>query len=151
MQTQTIIDGLASVPIGTIVAWVTIVAGILAGVSAITVKLYKVFSKYKEKADEYEGLKSDLRAHAETLDKMSKILVKIQGEMQEQVEVNRNQVKHSIVVACDKALSEGRISAGALESLMDLFEEYTDVFHGNGYVKALVDKVLRLPVTGRLE
>ena len=82
---------------------------------------------------------------------MNKILATIQSEMQEQVEVNKNQVKHSIVVACDKSLSEGRISASALESLMELFEEYTDVFHGNGYVKAMVDKVLRLPVTGRLE
>ena len=151
MQTQTILDQLARVPIGTIIAWVVVIAGILTSVSAITVKLYKAFSKYKEKADEYEGLKNDLRDHANTLNEMSNVLIKIQSEMQEQVEVNRNQVKHSIVVACDKALSEGRISAGALESLMDLFSEYTDVFHGNGYVKALVDKVLRLPVTGRLE
>lgn len=151
MQTQTVIDQLANVPIGTIIAWVVVVAGILTTVSAVTIKLYKAFSKYREKADEYEGLKNDLKSHATTLHEMSNILIKIQSEMQEQVDVNRNQVKHSIVVACDKALSEGRISAGALESLMDLFGEYTDVFHGNGYVKALVDKVLRLPVTGRLE
>ena len=151
MQTETIVNQLVNIPIGTIIAWIAVIAGILTSVSAITVKLYKAFSKYKEKADEYDGLKNDLKEHSNTLNEMGKILTTIQGEIREQVEVNRNQVKHSIVVACDKALSEGRISAGALESLMDLFSEYTDVFHGNGYVKALVDKVLRLPVTGRLE
>lgn len=151
MQTQSIVEELVKVPVGTIIAWVVVIAGILTSVSAITVKLYKVFSKYKEKADEYEGQKEELKKHAETLTSINETLQTIQSEMKEQVEVNKNQIKHSIVLACDKALSEGRISASALESLMELFEEYTDVFHGNGYVKALVDKVLRLPVTGRLE
>lgn len=151
MQAQTIAEELVKVPIGTIIAWVAVIAGILTSVSTITVKLYKVFSKYKEKADEYEGQKEELKKHAETLTSINDTLQTIQAEMKEQVEVNKNQIKHSIVLACDKALSEGRISASALESLMELFEEYTDVFHGNGYVKALVDKVLKLPVTGRLE
>ena len=151
MQTQTIIDQLSRVPVGTIIAWVVVVAGILASVSALTVKLYKAFSKYKEKADEYEEQKRELKEHSEAFIGMSKILEDIQAQMKEQVEVNKNQIKHSIVLACDKAISEGQISAGALKSLMELFSEYTDVFHGNGYVKALVDKVLQLPVSGRLE
>lgn len=151
MQTQTIVDQLASVPIGTIIAWVAVIAGILTSVSAVTVKLYKAFSKYKERSDEYEEQKKVIKTHTETLNTMSSILVKIEDQMKEQVEVNKNQIKHSIVIACDRAISERKISAGALKSLMELYEEYTDVFKGNGYVKALVDKVLLLPVIGTLE
>lgn len=151
METQSIIEDLAMVPVGTIIAWVTVIAGILASVSAITVKLYKVFIKYKKRADENEEQRNEIKAHAEALEEIKVALASIQAALGEQRDVNLKQIRYSIVCACDKAISEEKISAGSLKSLMDLYSEYTDVFHGNGYVKALVDKVLLLPVVGRLE
>lgn len=32
-----------------------------------------------------------------------------------------------------------------------MFEEYTTIFHGNGYVKTMVYKVRELPVKGKLD
>lgn len=151
MQTQTVIEELVTIPIGTIIAWVTVIAGILASVSAITVKLYKVFIKYKAKADKNEEQRKEIEAHAKTLEEIKKSLAYIQEALGEQREVNLKQIRYSIVCACDKAISDGQISAGSLKSLMDLYSEYTDVFHGNGYVKVLIDKVLVLPVIGKLE
>ena len=144
MQTQTIIDQLIHVQIGTIIAWVAVISGIIASISAITVKLYKAFSKYKDKSDEYEKQKEALQSHESTLQDMSKVLTSL-------VEINKDQLKHSIVTTCDVAIAEGKISAGAFKSLMELFSAYTDVFHGNGYIAALVEKVRQLPVVGRLE
>lgn len=151
MDTQPILNTLAEIPLGVVIGWIAVIAGILTGVSATTVKLYKVFTKYKERADENEEQKKELQEHAQTLIEIKNSLVNIQSSLSEQRDVNLKQIRYSIVCACDKALAEEHISAGALKSLMDLYSEYTDVFHGNGYVKALVDKVLLLPVVGRLE
>ena len=38
-----------------------------------------------------------------------------------------------------------------LRSLEELYEEYTRIFNGNGYVKTLVMKVRALPVVGVLD
>ena len=150
-ETQTAINTLAQIPIGTIIAWLGIFAGIITGICTATVKLYKLFTKYKEKSDEDEDLKEKIKEHADTLGCIKKSIDEIKTVLDEQYEINFMQRRHSIVVVCEQALNDGKISAGLLQSTLDLYEEYRDLMHGNGYVKILIDKVVKLPVIGSLE
>ena len=45
MESQDIIQQLSAIPVGTIIAWVTVLAGIIGVVSTGTIKLYKIFEK----------------------------------------------------------------------------------------------------------
>ena len=42
---------------------------------------------------------------------------------------------------CEDALERGEMSTNKLQSLEEMYEEYTDLFHGNGYVKTLMTRV----------
>ena len=47
----------------------------------------------------------------------------------------------NITGVCEEALEKGEISSSKLNSLEEMYEEYVDIFHGNGYVKTLITKV----------
>ena len=32
-----------------------------------------------------------------------------------------------------------------------MYEEYVEIFHGNGYVKTLMERVRKLPIVGKLD
>ena len=75
----------------------------------------------------------------------------IKKSLDEQKEVNLKQVRYNIVHACDDAISAGAISAGKLRSIEEMYEEYTSIFHGNGYVKTMVLKARQLPISRQLD
>ena len=78
-------------------------------------------------------------------------LAKINKRLDEQSDVNLKQVRHTIVHTCYDAIAAGEIQVGKLKSLEEMFDEYLNVFHGNGYVKSLVERVRKLPVVGSLD
>lgn len=151
MDTKSVWDLLSSIPIGTVLAWVFVIAAIATFLCTGTIKLYKVFTKYKKVKDENEKQKSLLDKHDKALEDINESLKRITEALEEQKEVNLKQIRHEIVHTCDDAISAGKISASKLRSLEEMYEEYIDVFHGNGYVKTLVCKVRTLPVVGRLD
>lgn len=151
MDTQSVWDILSNISIGTILAWGFVICSILATICGGTVRLYKLFTKYSSIKDENEKQKKLLQKHDGILTQLNASLNEIKCSMREQKEVNLKQVRYQIVHTCDDAIASGEISAGRLRSLEEMFEEYTDIFHGNGYVKTMVMKVRRLPVTGKLD
>ena len=46
---------------------------------------------------------------------------------------------------------KGEISINKLRSLEEMYEEYVEIFHGNGYVKTLMERVRKLPIVGKLD
>lgn len=142
---------LFNLTIGQVVAWVAVIAAIIAGIVAATIKLYKAFSKVKALKDADIDKTETLKKHDEMMDKICDRLDCIQKALDEQKDVNLKQVRYQIVHTCDDALDAGFITAGRLKSLEELFEEYTEIFHGNGYVKTMMEKTRCLDVRGKLD
>lgn len=151
MDTQSIWDLLSSIPIGTLVAWIIVIFAIISVLCTVTIRLYKIFEKYKEVKDKNEKQEKIIEGHEKTLEEIEKSLVSIKKSLDEQKEVNLKQIRHTIVHTCEDAIDKGEISINKLQSLEEMFDEYTEIFHGNGYVKTLVKKVRELPVVGNFD
>jgi len=141
MDTKDVWEVLAQIPIGVLVAWVLVIITLIATIIAGIVRLYKVFTKVREVQDENEKYKAKIDGQEEKLDKILDDLNQIKKDLDEQKDVNFKQVRYNIVHTCDNAIAKGEISAGKLRSLEEMYEEYTDVFHGNQYVSTLMHKV----------
>lgn len=142
---------LAKIPIGTIVAWAVVVMSIITVICLVVVRSYKAFTKYSKLKDENEKQKQMILEHDKLIKSVNDSLAEIKSSLDTQKDVNLKQIRHTIVHTCDDAISAGCISAGKFKSLEELFEEYTNVFHGNGYVKIMVEKVRGLPIIGNLD
>ncbi|MDY4495021.1 MAG: hypothetical protein SPE24_09145 [Erysipelotrichaceae bacterium] len=151
MDTQSIWDLLSSIPIGTVVAWVIVICAIISALCAGTIKLYKAFEKYKEVKDKNEKQEKIIEVHEKTIEEIGKALTEIKKSLDEQKEVNLKQIRHTIVHTCEDALDKGEISINKLRSLEEMYDEYIEIFHGNGYVKTLVARVRELPIIGKLD
>lgn len=151
MDTQSIWDLLSSIPIGTVVAWVIVICAIISALCAGTIKLYKAFEKYKEVKDKNEKQEKIIEVHEKTIEEIGKALTEIKKSLDEQKEVNLKQIRHTIVHTCEDALDKGEISINKLRSLEEMYDEYIEIFHGNGYVKTLVARVRGLPIIGKLD
>lgn len=151
MDTQSIWDLLSSIPIGTIVAWIVVICAIITVLCTGSIKLYKVFTKYKEMKDKDLKQTEVIINHDNTLREIEKSLQSINKSLKEQKEVNLKQIRHTIVHTCEEALEKGEISINKLRSLEEMYEEYVEIFHGNGYVKTLMERVRKLPIVGKLD
>lgn len=177
MDTQPIWDSLSAIPVGTIVAWVTVIAAIVSAIWFVIMKLFKVFAKYqniREREEEqtrllaaHDELLSDIRdelikisgsihndilaEHDELLSEVKGELVKINDSMDEQKNVTLAQLRYSITRACREAMDDGHISTVKLEALEGMFDQYEHVFNGNGYVKTIMEKTRELPVINVIE
>ena len=151
MDNQSAIDTLSSISVGQIIAWFSVISAIITAICTGTIKLYKVFTKYREAKDKNEKQEKIIESHETTLKEIDKTLQEIKKSLEEQKEVNLKQVRHTIVHTCEDALDRGEISINKLRSLEEMYEEYIDIFHGNGYVKTLVEKVRQLKVVGKVD
>lgn len=59
-------------------------------------------------------------------------------------------LRNQLVQMGEDAIDRGYISIRKLKSLEELYEEYTDKYDGNSYVKTLMEKIRRLKVVGKL-
>lgn len=150
MDTKSIWDMLAGISMGTVVAWIIVLSTILTIVSSVAIRLYRLFSKYKNLKDENEEQKKLLQEHEQVLSKIDKTLESIKLSLDEQRDVNLKQIRHVIVDICSDAIKDEYIGVNKLRILEEMYSEYVDVFHGNGYVKTLVSKVRKLPVKGEI-
>lgn len=151
MDTNSIWNLLGNITIGTAIAWIVVISSIVATIVTGAVKTYQLFEKYKEAKDKTEKQESVIESHDNTLKDINNTLQEIKESLEEQKEVNLKQIRHTIVHTCEEALEKGEISINKLRSLEEMYEEYVEVFHGNGYVKTLVYKVRKLKVVGKLD
>lgn len=151
MDTKSVWDLLSSIPIGTVVAWIVVICAIITALCTGTIKLYKIFTKYKEMKDKDKKQTEIIESHDATLKEIDTTLKAISKSLNEQKEVNLKQIRHTIVHTCEDALEKGEISINKLRSLEEMYEEYVEIFHGNGYVKTLVMRVRKLKIVGKLD
>lgn len=151
MDTQPIWDSLSGITIGQIVACITVILAIISALCTATIKLYKVFTKYRDMKDKEQKQETIIETHDKTLNEIKDSLQDIKNSLNEQKDVNLKQLRHTIVQTCEDCLEKGEISINRLRSLEEMYSEYVDVFHGNGYVKILVERVRTLKIVGREE
>ena len=136
MESQNIIQQLSAIPIGTIVAWITVLASIVGVASTATIKLYKIFEKAHETKEENEEFRKLVKDH--------------EAEMEENDRLELKNLRHKIVRAAEEYIANNRITIRQLKALEELFEEYHKR-NGNSYVATLMQKVRLLPVIGELD
>ena len=151
MDTKPVWELLSSIPIGTLVAWIIVITAIITALCTGTIKLYKLFTKYKEAKDKEQKQEEIIASHDKTLRDIDETLKEIKKSLDEQKEVNLKQIRHTIVHTCEDALDKGEISINKLRSLEEMYDEYVEIFHGNGYVKTLVTRVRKLKIVGKLD
>lgn len=151
MDTQPVWDSLSSFSVGQVVAWIAVIGTISSALCAGTIKLYKVFTKYRDMKDKEEKQETIIETHDKTLNEIKDSLQEIKQSLIEQKEVNLKQTRHTIVHTCEDCLEKGEISINKLRSLEEMYSEYVDVFHGNGYVKTLVERTRALKIVGKEE
>ena len=144
MDTKSVWDLLSGISIGTIIAWVIVIGTIITVLCTGTVKLYKVFTKYREVKDENEKYKAASERHEKKIDEVCDKIDKIFNEVELQRQINYKQVRHSIVRTCDEAIRTGQISANKHKALIEMYDEYVTVFADlkpNGYVHNMINRV----------
>lgn len=139
-------DWFANLTVGEVIAWGAAIAGIIGGVVTITIRLYKVFGKYRDMQEEKESLYKRLDNFDQTQKKIVEKIDEMQTSINNQSEINYKQLKFFIVQGCTEAIRDGFITAERLKALEEMFDEYQTVYHGNGYVKTLMIKVRGLSI-----
>lgn len=150
MGKEEILSRLLAVPAGTIIAWVLVIAGIIAGIATCTIKLFKLFENAHKLKDENDEFIKMVRNHDDQLKEIMVKLTSIQDNLDNHNKADLKKMRYSIVRAGEEYVSEGRITIRQLKSLEEMFDEYHDM-HGNGYVATLMTKVRELPVIGKLD
>lgn len=146
MDTQSVWDVLSAIPIGTIVAWVVVIFAIITAICTAAVKLYKVFTKYKELKDRNEKQVAQIERHEELLKDIQSSLDSIQKTISEEKEVQGRGLRHDITKRCNKAIEDGHITLSMLKSIDEMFDDYDKVYKQNHWVHQLVDKVHTLNI-----
>ncbi len=150
METKDVIQLLSSIPIGTIIAWVVVISGIITTIVTSTIKLYKAFEKTHEIKEENTAFHKMVKDHDEQLKMINDKLTCIQDNLDKRDKADLKSMRYSIVRAGEEYVSIGQITIRQLRALEELFEGYHDK-HGNGYVTTLMRKVRALPVIGKLD
>ena len=135
---------LSGITIGTVVEWCIVLGCIISAICAGAIKLYQLFQKYTDVKTVNEELKQLVHKHDKRLDNMEQCLINIEDMLNEQKDVNFRQLKYDITHICDEAIRNQCISPAKLKNLEELYEEYIQIFHGNGWVKIMVEKVRAL-------
>lgn len=151
MDTQPVWESLSSFSVGQMAAWILVICTIISTLCAGTIKLYKIFTNYKDMKDKEQKQETIIEAHDKTLNEIKDSLQEIKDSLNEQKDVNLKQTRHTIVHTCEDCLEKGEISINKLRSLEEMYSEYVNTFHGNGYVKTLVDRTRSLKIVGREE
>ena len=150
MESQNIIQQLSAIPVGTIVAWITVLASIIGVASASTIKLYKIFEKAHDTKEENEEFRKLVKNHEAEIESIKEILLNIQNKLNENDRLELKNLRHKIVHAAEEYIANGKITIRQLKALEELFEEYHKR-NGNSYVSTLMQKVRLLPVIGKLD
>jgi hypothetical protein len=129
---------LANLRVGTVVAWILVIAAIVVAVAFGIRKLFKLFRDYSAYTEKKEETENRLKAHDETLTKIVQSN-EIQTKLLIQV------VRSNIIVICQNAITAGYITDVQLREVTELYELYENS-GGNSYASMLMAKVKTLPI-----
>ena len=150
MQTNDVMKLLLSIPIGTIIAWIVVISGIITTIVTGTIKLYKIFDKAQKLKTENSDLKTLVKTHDEQLQGIQTSIKDIQEKLDRQEQTEIKKLRYSLIRAMEEYVAKGEITIRQLKSLEENFDEY-HARHQNGYVTTMMRKVRTLPIIGKLD
>lgn len=163
MDANSIYELLSSISVGSLVAFATVASAIIGALCTGTIKLYKIFIKYKAVHDENENLKNAVKTHEELFIKIQDQLTEmeknfnakfseIKTDLDEQRVTTIKKLRHDITNSGEKALADGHMTVRQWTSLNEMANEYMNQYKQNSYVKSLMEKVNHdVIVNGRLD
>lgn len=163
MSTNDVVSVMSNIPIGTVIAWGTAVIGITGAVSAFTVKMYKIFDKYKSIKDENAALKTAVANNTAEIvktnnkvDVQTGMIIKQLQEINEKLEAQREskikELRHTLVSVGEEALDKKWMSIRAWESLHEMYNDYRYGYNQNTFVQSMMERIEReVKVVGKLD
>ena len=67
MDTKSVVQILYSIPVGTIIAWIAVIGGIITSIVVGTIKLYKAFERTHDLKEENMEFKEMVKNHEDQL------------------------------------------------------------------------------------
>lgn len=151
MDINSVWTTLYDIPIGTALAWFTVVCAIFTSFGIAIVKIYKLFEKTRQIKDNEESIRNMVVLHETQLGEIKEQLSVIIQRLDKQDKSDFKKLRHSIVRAGEEAVANGYITIRSLKSLEELHDDYANEYDGNGYVDTLMDKVRKLKAVGKLD
>lgn len=163
MDTETVLDWLSNISVGTIIAVVTAIGIIGAGIWKVISMIIHLHDSYTEIREERDQLKQKVEDHdreledikgqfAGAIEGITQQLSEIKYALDEQRETKIKELRHQITVAAETALANGTMTVREWTSLHEMVDEYVNKYHQNWYVKPLIAKVDQdVHVIGRLD
>lgn len=108
----------------------------------------KFDDREQEHWEESKMIRHDYDSKIDAVDAKLDIILE---RLNRQDQLDLKKLRHSIVKDGEEAIAKGSITIRSLRSLTEMFEEYTNTYHGNSYVSTLMTKVNLLPVVGKLD
>ena len=109
-QTQTVIETLSLIPVGTIIAWLLVITGIITTIITVSIKLYKVFEKTHKLKEDNNEFRKKVYKHDEQLKDIQHSLHKIQETMNKQEKHDLKKLRYSLVRAGEEYVSKNQIT-----------------------------------------
>lgn len=163
MDTETVLNWLSNISVGTIIAVVTAIGIIGAGIWKVISMIIHLHDSYTEIREERDQLKQKVEDHdreledikgqfAGAIEGITQQLSEIKFALDEQRETKIKELRHQITVAAETALANGKMTVREWTSLHEMVDEYVNKYHQNWYVKPLIAKVDQdVHVIGRLD
>lgn len=163
MDTETVLNWLSNISVGTIIAAVTAIGIIGAGIWKVISMIIHLHDSYTEIREERDQLKQKVEDHdreledikgqfAGAIEGITQQLSEIKFALDEQRETKIKELRHQITVAAETALANGTMTVREWTSLHEMVDEYVNKYHQNWYVKPLIAKVDQdVHVIGRLD
>ena len=163
MDTETILNWLSNISVGTIIAVVTAIGIVGAGIWKVVSMIIHLHDSYTEIREERDQLKQKVEDHdreledikgqfAGAIEGITQQLSEIKFALDEQRETKIKELRHQITVAAETALANGTMTVREWTSLHEIVDEYENKYHQNWYVKPLIAKVDQdVHVIGRLD
>lgn len=163
MDTETILNWLSNISVGTIIAVVTAIGIVGVGIWKVVSMIIHLHNSYTEIREERDQLRQKVEDHgrelgdikgqfASAIEGITQQLSEIKSALDEQRETKIKELRHQITVAAEMALANGTMTVREWTSLHEMVDEYVIKYHQNWYVKPLIAKVDRdVHVIGRLD
>lgn len=146
MDAKDLADVLSGVPLSTAIIWGSVIIALFGAVIVGIIRLYRVFSHFREIQDNHDKNVELLLKHDEILDEMNELLKRIDEKIDTEADVHMRSLKHTITTKCNRAIKEEEILMSELRSIEEMYEDYTNIYHGNSWAHTLVEKARNLPI-----
>lgn len=161
--TESILERLSMIPIGTIIAIIAAVSVICIGCWKVISQMIKLYDMYTNVRDDRDHTKQQVEDNSSAIkelrDQFTEAISDIKGQLStiidaqnEHRETKITELRHAITVTGENALANGEMTVREYTSLHEMADKYLHVYHQNWYVESLIAKVDRdVRVIGKLD